>query len=417
MDDGVRINKFLGSAGYCSRREADRLVGEGRVFIDGNMADMGSRVMPGQKVYVDGKAVVPEEENILIAVNKPRGIVCTTTDKQGANNIVDFLGCDKRIYPVGRLDKDSEGLLLMTNDGELMNNILTGKNEHEKEYIVEVDKNLSDDFERRMSEPMYLKELDKTTRPCRVIKAGKKTFRIILKQGLNRQIRRMCSNLGYKVVKLKRIRIMNIELNDLPAGATRKIEGSEYEKLMNLINKKLGQKVVTEMTDLERIKELVSILNKAGKSYYSEGVEIMSNFEYDKLYDELVKLEEKTKIVLSDSPTVNVGYETLSELPKERHDSPMLSLDKTKNSDELVDWLGSQRGLLSWKLDGLTIVLTYENGELLKAVTRGNGEVGEIITQNAKVFKNVPLSIPFKGRLVIRGEAIITYSDFEKINE
>ena len=194
--------------------------------------------MPGQKVYVDGKAVVPEEENILIAVNKPRGIVCTTTDKQGANNIVDFLGCDKRIYPVGRLDKDSEGLLLMTNDGELMNNVLTGKNEHEKEYIVEVDKNLSDDFERRMSEPMYLKELDKTTRPCRVIKTGKKTFRIILKQGLNRQIRRMCSNLGYKVVKLKRIRIMNIELNDLPAGATRKIEGSEYEKLMNLINKK-----------------------------------------------------------------------------------------------------------------------------------------------------------------------------------
>lgn len=238
MDDGVRINKFLGSAGYCSRREADRLVGEGRVFIDGNMADMGSRVMPGQKVYVDGKAVVPEEENILIAVNKPRGIVCTTTDKQGANNIVDFLGCDKRIYPVGRLDKDSEGLLLMTNDGELMNNVLTGKNEHEKEYIVEVDKNLSDDFERRMSEPMYLKELDKTTRPCRVIKTGEKTFRIILKQGLNRQIRRMCSNLGYKVVKLKRIRIMNIELNDLPAGATRKIEGSEYEKLMNLINKK-----------------------------------------------------------------------------------------------------------------------------------------------------------------------------------
>ena len=155
--------------------------------------------------------------------------------------------------------------------------------------------------------------------------------------------------------------------------------------------------MVTEMTDLERIKELVSILNKAGKSYYSEGVEIMSNFEYDKLYDELVKLEEKTKIVLSDSPTVNVGYETLSELPKERHDSPMLSLDKTKNPDELVDWLGSQRGLLSWKLDGLTIVLTYENGELLKAVTRGNGEVGEIITQNAKVFKN--------------------YSDFEKINE
>ena len=236
MDYGVIINKFLGSAGYCSRREADRLVGEGRVFIDGNMADMGSRVMPGQKVYVDGKAVVPEEENILIAVNKPRGIVCTTTDKQGANNIVDFLGCDKRIYPVGRLDKDSEGLLLMTNDGELMNNVLTGKNEHEKEYIVEVDKNLSDDFERRMSEPMYLKELDKTTRPCRVIKTGKKTFRIILKQGLNRQIRRMCSNLGYKVVKLKRIRIMNIELGNLPVGQYRKVTDSELKELMRNFN-------------------------------------------------------------------------------------------------------------------------------------------------------------------------------------
>ena len=236
MDDGVRINKFLGSAGYCSRREADRLVGEGRVFIDGNMADMGSRVMPGQKVYVDGKAVVPEEENILIAVNKPRGIVCTTTDKQGANNIVDFLGCDKRIYPVGRLDKDSEGLLLMTNDGELMNNILTGKNEHEKEYIVEVDKNLSDDFERRMSEPMYLKELDKTTRPCRVIKTGKKTFRIILKQGLNRQIRRMCSNLGYKVVKLKRIRIMNIVLGNLKEGSYRNVTDKEYSRLLSMLN-------------------------------------------------------------------------------------------------------------------------------------------------------------------------------------
>ena len=175
--------------------------------------------------------------------------------------------------------------------------------------------------------------------------------------------------------------------------------------------------MVTEMTDLERIKELVSILNKAGKSYYSEGVEIMSNFEYDKLYDELVKLEEKTKIVLSDSPTVNVGYETLSELPKERHESPMLSLDKTKDREVLRDWLKDQTGLLSWKLDGLTIVLTYEDGRLSKAVTRGNGEIGEIITNNAKVFKNVPVTIPYKGKLVLRGEAIITYSDFNRINE
>lgn len=171
------------------------------------------------------------------------------------------------------------------------------------------------------------------------------------------------------------------------------------------------------MDKLERIKELVELLNKAGKSYYSEGQEIMSNYEYDALYDELKKLEEETGCVLSNSPTVNVGYEVLSELPKERHDSPMLSLDKTKDREALRDWLGEQKGVLSWKLDGLTIVLTYEDGKLSKAVTRGNGEIGEIITNNARVFKNVPVTIPYKGKLVLRGEAIITYSDFNRINE
>lgn len=171
------------------------------------------------------------------------------------------------------------------------------------------------------------------------------------------------------------------------------------------------------MNKLDRIKELVVLLNKAGKSYYSEGREIMSNYEYDKLYDELKKLEEETGCVLSNSPTVNVGYEVLSELPKERHESPMLSLDKTKDREVLRDWLKDQTGLLSWKLDGLTIVLTYEDGRLSKAVTRGNGEIGEIITNNARVFKNVPVTIPHKGKLVLRGEAIITYSDFNRINE
>ena len=168
---------------------------------------------------------------------------------------------------------------------------------------------------------------------------------------------------------------------------------------------------------MDRIKVLVDLLNKAGKSYYSEGRELMSNYEYDALYDELGMLEKETGYILSNSPTVNVGYEVLSELPKERHESPMLSLDKTKSPEALAEWLGSQKGLLSWKLDGLTIVLTYDNGQLQKAVTRGNGEVGEIITNNARVFKNVPVTIPFKGKLVLRGEAIITYSDFERINE
>ena len=172
-----------------------------------------------------------------------------------------------------------------------------------------------------------------------------------------------------------------------------------------------------QQSKMDRIKELVELLNKAGKSYYSEGRELMSNYEYDALYDELGMLEKETGYILSNSPTVNVGYEVLSELPKERHESPMLSLDKTKRPEALAEWLGSQKGLLSWKLDGLTIVLTYDNGQLQKAVTRGNGEVGEIITNNARVFKNVPVTIPFKGKLVLRGEAIITYSDFERINE
>ena len=165
-----------------------------------------------------------------------------------------------------------------------------------------------------------------------------------------------------------------------------------------------------------RMKELVDILNEASKAYYAKDEEIMSNFEYDALYDELVKLEEETGVTLAGSPTVSVGYAAVDELPKEAHEKPMLSLAKTKSREELQDWLNGKEALLSWKLDGLTIVLTYENGMLLKAVTRGNGEVGEVITPNARVFVNVPLKIPFKGQLVLRGEAVITYSDFEKIN-
>ena len=166
-----------------------------------------------------------------------------------------------------------------------------------------------------------------------------------------------------------------------------------------------------------RIKELVEILNKAAKSYYVDAVEIMPNIEYDKLYDELVKPEKKTNVVLSNSPTQNVGYETASELPKKAHESPMLSLDKTKSVTELEDWLGDNEALLSWKMDGLTIVLTYRGGELVEAVTRGNGIIGEVITNNAKNFQNVPLKIEYKGELILRGEAVIKYSDFKRINE
>lgn len=167
---------------------------------------------------------------------------------------------------------------------------------------------------------------------------------------------------------------------------------------------------------LHRMRALVERLREASKAYYAQDKEIMSNFEYDKLYDELVELERETGMVLTGSPTINVGYEAVDELPKEAHESPMLSLDKTKEREELADWLGDKEGLLSWKLDGLTIVLTYQNGELLKAVTRGNGTVGEVITNNAKVFRNIPLRIKYQGEMILRGEAVITYQDFEEIN-
>lgn len=170
------------------------------------------------------------------------------------------------------------------------------------------------------------------------------------------------------------------------------------------------------MAETGRMKELIDILNKAASVYYQGKDEIMSNFEYDRMYDELSALEKESGLVLAGSPTQKVGYEVLSELPKQTHPSPMLSLDKTKQVDELSSWLGGKEGVLSWKMDGLTVVLTYENGELLNAVTRGNGVVGEVITNNAKVFKNLPVNIPFKGRMVLRGEAIITYSEFKKIN-
>lgn len=168
---------------------------------------------------------------------------------------------------------------------------------------------------------------------------------------------------------------------------------------------------------IERIKELVELLNQASKAYYSEDKELISNFEYDRLYDELKGLEEETGVLLSNSPTITVGYEAVEELPKERHDSAMLSLDKTKSREDLQDWLNEKTGILSWKLDGLTIVLTYQEGKLFKAVTRGNGEIGEVITNNAKTFKNLPLNIAYQGDLILRGEAVIGYSDFHKLND
>lgn len=230
----VRINKFLSEAGICSRRNADVIISEGRVSVDGNVATMGTKVSENQIVRVDGKVIRKEEETVIIAFNKPVGIVCTAQPKE-KNNVIDYINYPKRIFPVGRLDKDSEGLLLLTNDGELMNAVLKASNGHEKEYVVSVDRNITDEFINKMSNGVPV--LDRITSPCRVEKVNKNTFKIVLTQGLNRQIRRMCEYLGYNVVSLKRIRIMNVELGNLKPGKYRDLTDSEITRLYSSVNK------------------------------------------------------------------------------------------------------------------------------------------------------------------------------------
>lgn len=237
----VRLNKYLSDHGVCSRREADRLIEAGRVTVDGRKAVTGMKILPLSSVCVDGKRIDKKDEMILIALNKPVGIECTAA-KDVKNNIVDFVGFERRIYPVGRLDKNSEGLILLTNNGDIVNKIMKASACHEKEYIVTVNKNITDDFIYKMSNGIRLRDtrngkviLDEVTRKCKVNKINKRTFDIILTQGLNRQIRRMCRELGYNVVVLKRVRIMNILLGDLRTGQYRRITDDEYRELMRKI--------------------------------------------------------------------------------------------------------------------------------------------------------------------------------------
>ena len=239
-----RLNKWLSRMGACSRREADRLIQEGKVLIDGKVAQMGQRVEDGQKVICDGKPVgdtdggrgeVKPPRPVLLAVNKPRGIVCTTSDKDRAENIVEMLSYPERIYPVGRLDKESEGLILMTNQGDLVNKIMRSTNAHEKEYMVTIDQPVTDEFLKKMQSGIYLSELKQTTRPCKVRKKGERMFSIVLTQGLNRQIRRMCQACGCQVTRLVRVRIMNIQLGGLKTGEYRKVTGEEYKRLIKLL--------------------------------------------------------------------------------------------------------------------------------------------------------------------------------------
>lgn len=242
---GTRINKYLSKAGICSRREADRQIAEGNVTVDGQTAEPGTRVLPGQKVFFCGRRVEEEEEMILLAFHKPRGIVCTA-EKREKNNVVDYINYPKRIYPVGRLDKDSEGLLLMTNNGDIVNRIMRAGNVHEKEYLVTVNKPVTEVFLRGLAGGVPLVELGVTTRRCLVERAGKKEFRIVLTQGLNRQIRRMCEYFGYRVEKLVRTRIMNIELGSLESGTYRRVDGEEYRTLLDLIRDSSNETVIPE---------------------------------------------------------------------------------------------------------------------------------------------------------------------------
>lgn len=232
----MRLNKFLASIGVCSRREADRAIEENRVMINGETASLGATVGEEDLVSLDGKYIatgkdVEKVKPIIIAFNKPEGVVCTTSDNDGAMNVVDYIGMKERIYPVGRLDKDSSGLLLLTNQGALTNTLLRAANYHEKEYIVKVNKDIDDEFIEKMSNGIYLYELKTKTRKCKVKKLNKNTFSIVLTQGLNRQIRRMCAACGRKVQKLNRVRIVNIKLEGLAVGDYRNLSEEETKRL------------------------------------------------------------------------------------------------------------------------------------------------------------------------------------------
>ncbi len=226
---GKRLNKFIADSGHCSRREADRLIQEGRVRLDGHVGVLGDRVQPGMAVTVDGKPLSGEGEKVYLLLNKPRGIVCTA-DPREPMNVVDYLGYPSRVFPVGRLDKDSEGLLLLTSDGEIVNRVLRAAGGHEKEYEVQIDRPVTPEFVRRMSEGVPI--LDTVTLPCRVRRTGERSFNIILVQGLNRQIRRMCEALGANVTHLRRIRIMNLRLGRLQPGQWRELTKAELTELM-----------------------------------------------------------------------------------------------------------------------------------------------------------------------------------------
>lgn len=228
----VRLNKFIAETGLCSRRQADQWIAEGRVTINGRRAELGTPVTGGDEVRVNGRVIgTRQQEHVYIALNKPVGITCTT-ERHIAGNIIDFVAHEERIFPIGRLDKDSEGLILLTSDGDIVNQILRAENNHEKEYVVTVDRPITPDFLARMARGVRLPELNQTTKPCRLSRIGERSFRITLTQGLNRQIRRMCEVFDYKVRRLQRLRIINIKLGELKVGRWRNLTAAELKGLL-----------------------------------------------------------------------------------------------------------------------------------------------------------------------------------------
>ena len=277
QEDSIRLNKYLAEAGICSRREADRLIEQGRVMVNGQPAVTGMKIEAGQTVTCDGKPVGIREEKVYLAFYKPRGIVCTS-EKREKKNIIDYIHYPVRISYCGRLDKESEGLVIMTNDGELQHQMMRGANGHEKEYIVSVDRTVTKDFLEKMQAGVYLEELDVTTRACQTEKLTETSFRIILTQGLNRQIRRMCEQHGYRVMKLVRVRVMNVELGKLKAGQYRELTQEEYLKIKHLVQSRQicddTNRSMTTQTDKQQNKQKKN--SRAIRNQISQSIENQS---------------------------------------------------------------------------------------------------------------------------------------------
>lgn len=262
MKESVRLNKFISDSGFCSRREADQYIEDKQVKVNGKMADVGTIISPNDKVVVNGKPIVIKTEKVYIAFNKPTGITCTT-DLKDPTNIIDYIGYKERIFPIGRLDKDSEGLIFLTNDGDIVNRILRAGNNHEKEYIVTVDRKITESFIKKMSQGVQIH--DQITLPCKVEHVKSNKFKITLVQGLNRQIRRMCKALGYEVVELKRVRIMNVDIKGIETGVWRYISEDELEKLLKLIEKSSKTKEASRIPKAKKAKSTSKTKSKKKK--------------------------------------------------------------------------------------------------------------------------------------------------------